>query len=320
MSEAVRLYRYRTLLSGNRCVPKDRLIAEVEVSEATFKRDIAKLRDQFGVPIVFDRDRGGYVIDTNTDVQELPGVWFTQQELLALATIQQMMEQLEPTLLGPQLEPLGMKLDQIMRQQGFEAADMSRRIKLLHAGKRPIDANIFSVVSRATFERHQIALTHFNRSSSKTIQRTVSPIEIVLYRGNWYLNAWCHLREDLRRFSIDAISTAESKSEAAIEISEEEVATKLGQGYGIFSGTNVDTAVLQFSKERAEWVQNEVWHPDQVGVLKPNGAYTLEVPYADERELIADLLKYGHTVEVIRPASLRSSMKRALEAALGLYT
>ena len=41
MSEAVRLYRYRTLLSGNRCVPKDRLIAEVEVSEATFKRDIA---------------------------------------------------------------------------------------------------------------------------------------------------------------------------------------------------------------------------------------------------------------------------------------
>jgi proteasome accessory factor C len=77
---------------------------------------------------------------------------------------------------------------------------------------------------------------------------------------------------------------------------------------------------LRFSKERAEWVQNEVWHPDQIGVLKPNGSYTLEVPYSDERELIADLLKYGHAVEVIRPASLRSSIKRALEAALGLYT
>ena len=86
MSETVRLYKYRTLLSGNRCVSKERLISEVEVSEATFKRDIAKLRDQFEVPIVFDRDRGGYVIVESGEMRELPGVWFSQQELLALAT------------------------------------------------------------------------------------------------------------------------------------------------------------------------------------------------------------------------------------------
>ena len=92
MSETVRLYKYRTLLSGNRCVSKERLISEVEVSEATFKRDIAKLRDQFGVPIVFDRDRGGYVSVESGEMRELPGVWFSQQELLALATIQEMIE------------------------------------------------------------------------------------------------------------------------------------------------------------------------------------------------------------------------------------
>jgi hypothetical protein len=36
-----------------------------EVSLATFKRDIAKLRDQMGMPILFDKDRGGYFLDRN---------------------------------------------------------------------------------------------------------------------------------------------------------------------------------------------------------------------------------------------------------------
>ena len=121
------------------------------IKQKAFKRDIAKLRDQFEVPIVFDRDRGGYVIVESGEMRELPGVWFSQQELLALATIQEMIEQLEPTMLGPQLEPLGVKLNQVMKKQGIEAAEMSRRIKLLYVGKRPIDAKIFEVLSRATF-------------------------------------------------------------------------------------------------------------------------------------------------------------------------
>ena len=223
-------------------------------------------------------------------------------------------------MLGPQLEPLGVKLNQVMKKQGIEAAEMSRRIKLLYVGKRPIDAKIFEVLSRATFERCQIEFDHFNRNTSETIRRAVSPIEIVLYRGNWYLNAWCHLRNGLRRFSIDSIEGVRRLSEPAMEVSEEEVAAVLGLGYGIFSGNTVKTAVLQFSRDRARWVQNEVWHPDQMGTLKRDGSYRLEVPYSDERELLGDLMKYGHTVEVIGPASLRASIKRAFHAALGLYS
>jgi predicted DNA-binding transcriptional regulator YafY len=37
-------------------------------------------------------------------------------------------------------------------------------------------------------------------------EREVSPQRLVHYRDNWYLDAWCHLREDVRSFSIDAIA------------------------------------------------------------------------------------------------------------------
>jgi predicted DNA-binding transcriptional regulator YafY len=93
MSESVRLYRYQTLLGTRRAVPTQEFLDELEISLATFKRDIAKLRDQLGMPIVFDRERGGYVLEGN-GASPLPGMWFTPQELVALATIQQLLVQL----------------------------------------------------------------------------------------------------------------------------------------------------------------------------------------------------------------------------------
>jgi len=39
-------------------------------------------------------------------------------------------------------------------------------------------------------------------------QRTVSPQRLVHYRNTWYLNAWCHASDGLRRFALDAIREA----------------------------------------------------------------------------------------------------------------
>ena len=96
MSEVARLCRYRSLLVNLRVVSAARLIEELEISPATFKRDLAKLRDQLHVPIVFDRDLGGYRLEPGHADSELPGLWFSQDEILALVTIQQMLIQLEP--------------------------------------------------------------------------------------------------------------------------------------------------------------------------------------------------------------------------------
>ena len=59
MSEAVRLYQYRSLLSAKRAVSAAELMAKLEISRPTLKRDIAKLRDQLKVPLHYDRDLGG---------------------------------------------------------------------------------------------------------------------------------------------------------------------------------------------------------------------------------------------------------------------
>ena len=60
MSEVVRLYRYKSLLSASRAVSAHSLMSTLEVSRATLRRDIAKLRDQLHVPIEYNRELGGY--------------------------------------------------------------------------------------------------------------------------------------------------------------------------------------------------------------------------------------------------------------------
>jgi hypothetical protein len=55
MSETLRLYRYRNIFSGGRVVSRSTLLGSLEISPATLKRDLAKLRHQLHMPIVFDR-------------------------------------------------------------------------------------------------------------------------------------------------------------------------------------------------------------------------------------------------------------------------
>jgi predicted DNA-binding transcriptional regulator YafY len=316
MSEVVRLYRYRSLLSSRRTVSALDLMAALEVSRATLKRDIAKLRDQLHVPIEYNRELGGYQMAQGHTDSELPGLWFSQEEILALVTIQHLLEQLEPGLLRSKLRPLQARLSQLMDKHGLTSQDVAKRIRLVHAGKRKVVAKSFELVAAATIERKRLKIWHFNRQNGITTEREVSPQRLVHYRDNWYLDAWCHLRDDVRNFSIDAITKLEVMDADAKEVSTKAIDQALGNSYGIFNGAAQGWAKLKFTPERARWVAGEIWHPMQESSFEEDGSYVLSFPYADDRELIGDIMRFGADVQVLAPAGLRSKVQKCfLEAA-----
>jgi predicted DNA-binding transcriptional regulator YafY len=77
--------------------------------------------------------------------------------------------------------------------------------------------------------------------------------------------------------------------------------------------------VLRFTAERARWVADEHWHPDQQGHWLDDGRFELSIPYSDPRELLLDILKYGAEVEVVAPPGLRQSVMTRLRSALMQY-
>ena len=86
MSEIDRLYAYKSLFSSKRAVRKLDILNKLELSDATFKRELTKLRDRLNTPVLFDRELDGYGIEKTDADSELPGLWFNQEEVLALVT------------------------------------------------------------------------------------------------------------------------------------------------------------------------------------------------------------------------------------------
>lgn len=321
MSNLQRIYQlHRILASRTVPVPHQTLEERLECSRATVNRTIESLRLYFNAPILYDRERNGYYYDTQEKpVFELPGVWFDAQELHALLTMQQLLEQIQPGLLGMQLKPVRERLKKILAAQFPGDATAINRIRILSMMGRQSALRHFQTAASAVLQRKQLDITYHSRGRDQQTERTVSPQRLTHYRDNWYLDAWCHKREALRSFAVERIAACQVRDCAAREIADSELNAHFASSYGIFAGQAKHTAVLRFTAERARWVADEQWHPHQQGQFLLDGSYELRIPYANETELVMDILKHGAAVEVIAPEALRQTIRQNLQKAQENY-
>src|SRR5688572_14000935 len=117
MERTERFYKIDRLLRQHKYVPVQRFLKELEVSRATFKRDIEYLRDRHHAPIIWDREQNGYCFTTPAKAApryELPGLWFNASEIYALLTMERLLENIDPGLLGSRLDPLKERLQKLL--------------------------------------------------------------------------------------------------------------------------------------------------------------------------------------------------------------
>lgn len=321
MERLERLYKIHQVLTERKtAVSFASLRASLGVSVATLKRDLEYMRNRFNAPIEYDRDANGYRFGEPRPGPryELPGLWFSADEAYALLTMHTLLAELEPGLLEPHVKPLQARLRAVL---GGEPAwkDVEKRIRVFQPERRISTNQFFGVVATGVLKRQKLWIRHYNRKDDRETEREVSPQRLVHYRDNWYLDAYCHLREDLRSFAVDALRAAELRDARAKEIPAAELDAHLGSGYGIFAGRKVEWAKLRFTPEAARWVSAQRWHPEQRSAVEADGSYVLEVPYAMDRELVMEILKYGADAEVLAPASLRERVAGALRQAAARY-
>ena len=297
------------------------LMRELEVSKSTIKRDIAVLRDRMDCPIDFDRDDNLWVIRDLPGGKrfELPGLWFNATELYALLAMQHLVSGVQPGLLETHLQPLKQKLESLLGESSAAAKDIQRRVKLIHFAGRRVEVKNFELLTQSVLERKRVVMRYFNRDRNEETQREVSPVRLVHYRENWLMDAWCHLRNELRIFALDAIRDVQLTKEPTLEVSQQVLDEHFRGGYGIYAGKADKRAVLKFNRARARYVSLERWHSKQTSKWLPDGSYQLEVPYSKDQELVTDVLRFGADVEVLAPPELRQRVAQQLIAAAGLY-
>jgi predicted DNA-binding transcriptional regulator YafY len=322
MSDMERLHRIKYMIQSRGCVPIEDFMTSLEISRATFKRDLDYLRDRMNAPIVYDRSMGGYRFDKPNagDKIELPGLWFSEKEATALVLMQHLLANLDTSgLLSPHIAPLMDIVDGILGQSEVSAKELRKRIKVFGMSARKNVLENFEEVGVSLLKRQRLQLSYYSKGKNELTERAVSPQRLIFYRDNWYLDAYCHFRKGLRSFAMDGIRTAHVLEDKATEVSEKELHENFAESYGIFSGKATQRAKLRFTPEKARWVSAETWHGQQVSSFDKDGNYVLEFDYNQDPELVMEIMKHGDGVEVIGPASLKSKVRAELEKALKKY-
>ena len=326
MDKFDRIFQLHAILASRRTpISREELEAKLECSKATLLRAISTMKDYLGAPIEFDRDAGGYkYVGANATkgsvgaAYELPGLWFTANELQALAIMRRLLKDAGGGLLEEHLGPLAKRLDDLTRHQRLNLGEAASRLRFPAIAARPA-GEAFNTVASATLQRRKLWIEYHARSTDERSERTVSPQRITHYREAWYLDAWDEKRDALRSFSIDRIVKASVLEERAVDVPEAQLDEHYASAYGIFGGKADKVAVLRFTPESAKWVSDEKWHPAQQGRRLDGGAYELSIPYRDPRELVMDVMRHGADVEVVAPAALRAEVGRQLERAAAAY-
>ncbi len=318
MSDFDRAFQLHRLLQGRRTgIPFADLERQLECRRSSVRRALSFLRDQLGAPLVYDPELCGYRYQ-GEGFFELPGIWFSAQELAALLVLEEVLEQQPLGLLSSTLKPLRSRLERLAAKAGVPLSDWRNRLRLLRMAARPAGSE-FEIIAEALAARKRLQIDYHARGDDRMAPRIVSPQRLTLYRDNWYLDAWCHRRDALRVFALDRIIAADRLDQPAIDVQTDVLDRTLAGSYGIFAGEPTATARLRFSPRAARWIAAEIWHPQQHDERGEDGSLIRRLPFHRSEELVMDILRQGADVEVLAPAALRAEVATRLRQALAAY-
>src|SRR6056297_2767013 len=166
MDRSERFHRIIRMLKQRRVVSRDSFLETLEISRATFKRDLEYLRDRMDAPILWDPEAGGYRLATESGEPqnyELPGLWLNAGELYALLAMDQLLDGMQPGLLGPHVRPLRDRIRRLIEVGAHSAEEVGRRIRVLEVGNRVMEPECFQALASAVLSRRRLRIRHYNR-------------------------------------------------------------------------------------------------------------------------------------------------------------
>lgn len=308
MDKFDRIQQLHRIFSSRRTpVPLSTLAESLECSEKTAQRAIDTLRDHTHAPLEYDRElKGWYYNLKGNDKFELPGLWLTAAEIQGLAMVMAISKSMDLMLFEEETDVIRESVESLLRSRKVEPDAFAEKVHFLPRNRLPNAARTFQKITEALLQNKRLQLSYGDYHDRKT-QREVSPLKLVQYQDNWYLDAWCHLRQELRQFMLARIDRVERLNATAKEIDLDQQQAFYASSYGIFTGSPKHTAKLKFEGAAAREAASYQWHPKQTSEWQGKD-YLLTIPYNDDRELIRTLLGFGNQLTVLAPATLKKKL------------
>lgn len=317
----MRLFRIDQMIHDNGSVCFEKLQQALGCSAPTLKRDLRYLRDVLHAPIVYSRATHGYSYENGASPR-LPKAWYSPMELFTLLTTLDLFERVESEengLLCGEMSAMKSRLLSLIQDDKLPARELRKRFRVLRPMSRAYENPFFEVIGRAVAQRKRLQIVYFSKSRATENLREVSPMRLVNYKNRWYLDAWCHASDALKTFNLDNVRVAQMLQKRCKAVAMRDVEKTLDSTYGLFSRGVAQLAVIEIDSAMGAYVKDEIWHVNQKLERHTDGSLTLQVPYAQETELIGQILRLGAHARVVSPPGLRRGVQMALREMLAVY-
>lgn len=291
----------------------------LEVNPRTVHRDLEFLRDSWGAPLAFSHRHNGYYYEAGD--YAIPLFRMTEGELVALFLAERQMQQYRGTPFGRQLATaLGKLTATLPDEVTLDLSHLGDVYSFRHQASDAGDAKRFGRLARATLQGRQLELVYWTASRDETTRRVVDPYHLASIGGDWYLIAYCHLRQAIRMFAPGRIRSLRETGVRFERPADFRIADYLDAGFRAMRGNGPPRRIrLRFTPEAARYIRERTWHPTQRLQERKDGSLVLSMNVTHLLEVQRWVLSHGSGCEVLGPEELRRAVRRELQRTLERY-
>ena len=288
-----RLFRILYYILENGKVTANELADKFEVSARTIYRDIDSISSA-GIPIYALQGKGGGI--------EIAEDFILSKLLLSENEKQQIMSALQG-------------LDNTTKQHENELlTKLSALFKMKNTNWIEVDFNnwqnnkmyerTFNGIKSAILSKNIVSFTYFS-SNEKETSRRVKPVRLLFKSQDWYLYAFCLLRNDFRYFKLSRIKNLEIHTEKFDDSFEDVILKK-----EIPHENTVHIHIkVKFDRKVAFRVYDEI---NGEIIEDDEGNLYAEIEIPNDYNLFNYIFSFGDGAEVLEPKEIRMQIKEMI--------
>ncbi len=286
-----RLFRILYYILEKEKVTANELADKFEVSVRTIYRDIDSI-SSVGVPIFTTQGKGGGIKIDNEFILN-KSLFDTNEKEQIIAALQGLEKTNEPYK-----SELITKLSALFKIKNSNWIE----IDFTSWGSNNTYQDLFNALKTVIINKNIISFS-YNSSKAEKINRKVKPIRLLFKEQDWYLYAFCLLRNDFRYFKLSRMKDLEVLA-INYEDNFENAVLKKELKY-----ENIVNIKLKFDKSVAFRVYdefNEAIEEDEKGNLY------VEIKIPNNYKLYNYIFSFGSNVEILEPKEIRNQFKNMI--------
>jgi len=285
------------------------LAREIEVSSRTIKRDVDFMKVRLNMPIEFDARRKGYRY--TQAVEQFPAAPISEAELFALLVAHKAVSQYRGTPFAAPLHAAFQKLTaQMNRENPLHLSQLEQALSFHPFAPDDADLEIFEKVSQAIGNRRVLKFEYRKPAAKHGQARKVMPYHLACVDNRWYMVGHDMARHALRTFALARMQHPNLMATTFQPPKDFSIEKYLKGSFGIFTGDDDFEVVIEFDAWASALVRERKWHPTQELQELANGRARLALRLAGLPEIERWVLSWGAHATVIRPETLRNSLKK----------